>query len=349
MGKRRHRPPEELMMVPFLDILCSLIGVLILIIVTLCVTQMQRVNGRTEEEIRRAEEHLRLLKKLKEDQKLNTDTRPKVEALEKLKPKLAEQEERKAKLRTLLSNSKEIQQQESEREMKLLKELDQLNLEINGLKTQPDPLQKEIAALNLEIQKRKPPENKAPSVIVQPGGSGLAKGSKVFCVEATGGRLTFYYDAQNKATVSAAPDVLAADEPFNKYLTSVKAVEGSKLLFLLRDDGMGAYNNGAGWAQANHGFQVSQVTKLLIPGRGEIDLRMFNDFLGSIPAPPKPEKPATPPAPAPPAATPPKPPTPPGATAPPVNPPAANPPAPGAPPKPAPAAPSAPPAPQKPG
>ena len=143
--------------------------------------------------------------------------------------------------------------------------------------------------------------------------------------------------------------MLAADEPFNKYLTSVKAVEGSKLLFLLRDDGMGAYNNGAGWAQSNHGFQVRQVTKLLIPGRGEIDLRMFNDFLGSITAPPKPEKPAKTPAPAPPSATPPKPPTPPGATAPPANPPAANPPAPGAPPKPAPAVPSAPPAPQKPG
>jgi hypothetical protein len=333
MGKRRHRPPEELMMVPFLDILCSLIGVLILIIVTLCVTQMQRVNGRTEEEISRAEEHLRLLKKLKENQKLNTDTRPKVEALEKLKPKLAEQEERKAKLRTLLSNSKEIQQQESERELKLLKELEQLNREINGLKTQPDPLQKEIAAFNLEIQKRKPPENKAPSVVVQPGGSGMAKGSKVFCVEATGGRLTFYYDAQNKGTVSAAPDVLANDEPFNKYLTTVKTVEGSKLLFLLRDDGMGAYNNGAGWAQANHGFQVSQVTKLLIPGRGEIDLRMFNDFLGSIPAPPKPEKPPAPPAPAPaqPAApaTPPKPAAPPGTPPAPATPPTATPPKPG--------------------
>ncbi len=316
------------MMVPFLDILCSLIGVLILIIVTLCVTQMQRVNGRTEEEIRRAEEHLRLIKQLKENQKLNTDTRPKREALEKLKPKLAEQEERKAKIRTLLSNSKETQQQESEREMKLLKELDQLNLEINGLKTQPDPLQKEIAALNLEIQKRKPPENKAPSVIVQPGGSGLAKGSKVFCVEATGGRLTYYYDDRNKATVSAAPDVLAADQPFNKYLDAVKAVEGSKLLFLLRDDGMGAYNNGAGWAQSNHGFQVQQVTKLLIPGRGEIDLRMFSEFLGSLPPPPKPEpqKPPTNPQPAP--GTPPPPNTPPKPAAP-GNPPPATPQKPG--------------------
>jgi hypothetical protein len=326
MSKRRHRQQEELMMVPFLDILCSLIGVLILIIVTLCVTQMQRVNGRTPEEIARSEEHLRLLKKLKENEKLAAETKPKVEALKKLKPKAEQQEEQAVKLRTLLTDSKQNQQQDQEREAKLLKELDALNLEIKGLRTQSTPLQTELASLRKEIEKRKPPEQKAPSVLVQPGGSGLAKGSKVFFIEASGGRLTYFYDEKNKATVSAAPEVVAADTLFNAYLASVKAVPSSKLMFLLRDDGIYAYNNGAGWAQANHGFQLGQVSKLPIPGRGDIDLAMFRDFLGTLPPPPTPEKkpaaappqppanpstppnpkPPTPPQPVPPAGAPPK-------------------------------------------
>ena len=49
-------------MIPFLDILCSLIGVLVLIIVVLVIAQTQRINGRTREDVQRAEEHLRLLK-----------------------------------------------------------------------------------------------------------------------------------------------------------------------------------------------------------------------------------------------------------------------------------------------
>ena len=51
-----------LMLIPFLDILCSLIGVLVLIIVVLVVAQTQRIRGRTQEEVdlkhRTVEDHL---------------------------------------------------------------------------------------------------------------------------------------------------------------------------------------------------------------------------------------------------------------------------------------------------
>jgi hypothetical protein len=263
---------------------------------------------------------------------------PKREALEKLKPKAAEKEESAVKLRTLLTSAMTNQQQNLEREQKLLKELDNLNLEVNGLKTQPAPLSAEIASLAEEIKKRKPPELKGPAVVVQPGGSGLAKGSKVFFVEASGGRLTYYYDETNKGTLSAAPDVIAADAGFNQYLAAVKNVASSKLMFLLREDGMGAYNNGAGWAQANHGFASGQVTKLPLPGRGEIDLRMFRDFLGTLPPPPPVEKKPAPPG-APGTA-----PAPPGAPPAPASKPAAPPVPPAAPPAATPAKPPAPPA-----
>ena len=44
-----------------------------------------------------------------------------------------------------------------------------------------------------------------------------------------------------------------------------QAVPQSKIIFLLRDDGMGAYNLGAGWAQATYGYRVEQIGKLPFP------------------------------------------------------------------------------------
>jgi hypothetical protein len=149
-----------------------------------------------------------------------------------------------------------------------------------------------------EIKKRQPVPQTLPPVIVQPGGSGLAKGTKVFFVEASAGKLTFHWDEKTKAVVSAVPDVIAADSGFNAWLKAVLTVPQGKIIFLLRDDGMGAYNLGAGWAQATYGYRVDQIGKLPIPGRGEIDFRMFAEFLGALPPPPPPEtKPAPPPAP----------------------------------------------------
>jgi biopolymer transport protein ExbD len=66
MAKRRHAAKDEILLVPFLDILCSLIGVLILIIVVLCVSQTQQTEGRTEEEIRMAQEAKRLREQIVE-------------------------------------------------------------------------------------------------------------------------------------------------------------------------------------------------------------------------------------------------------------------------------------------
>ena len=124
-------------------------------------------------------------------------------------------------------------------------------------------------------------------VVVKPGGSGLAKGSKVFFIEATAGKLTLYWDGQKKSVVSAVPEVIATDVSFNAFLKGVLAVPQSKIIFLLRDDGMGAYNNGAGWAQGTHGYRVDQIGKLPIPGRGEIDLKMFQEYLGTMTPPPE--------------------------------------------------------------
>jgi biopolymer transport protein ExbD len=333
MSRRRQRASEELMLIPFLDILCSLIGVLILIIVVLCVAQAQKVKARPPEDVARSKEHLELKEKQKQNEKINAQVREKLAALEKLKAQEKQKEEQVAKLRLLLDAATTDRDRQKEMSQKLLKELDDLLIEINGLAVQEAPLKKEIEALLAEIKKTQPKPQKGAPVVVQPGGSGLAKGSKVFFIEAAGGKLTYYWDETNRGSVSAVPDVIAVDADFNAYLKAVRAVAQSKIIFLLRDDGMTAYRYGAGWAQSTHSFGAEQVGKLPIPGRGDIDLKFFKEFMGALPAPP-PKPPSAPPAnPAAPAVPPPaKPPAP--APVPAV--PAAKPPAPPAAPAPKP-------------
>lgn len=322
MAGRRHGKNEELLLIPFLDILCSLIGVLVLIVVVLCVAQSQRAKGRTQEELDRSQQYIDAIKKAKELEKLKNVLQVDVAKIDELRKQAAEKEERLAKLRKLLSTSADIQKMNMELNQNMIKELDNLLLEIEGLTKHEVELKAEIAKLTAEIKSRQVPLQKVvPPVVVQPGGSGLAQGTKIFFVEASGGKLTIFWDAKQKTVVSSAPDVIATDVAYNYLLTEVKKVPQSKIIFLLRDDGLGSFNNGAGWAQATYGYRTDQIGRLLLPGRGEVDLQMFKDYLGIMTPPPeakivppagaapapKPAAPAAPPAATPAPATPPKP------------------------------------------
>lgn len=288
MVKRRSHRSDEILLIPFLDILCSLIGVLVLIIVVLCVAQTRKISGRTPEELQRAQEHQKMLKEKMENARISELLKDKVARREKLRTETKQKDEEVVKLRMLLATSATDREKKREASQNLMKELDNLLLEINGLNTQDAPLKKQIAALQEEIKKRQPPLNQGAPVVVQPGGSGLAKGTKVFFVEADGGKLTFYWDEKTKSVVAAVPEVIAADVAFNAFLKAIVARPQTKLIFLLRDDGTGAYNLGAGWAQATYGYKVEQIGRLPIPGRGEIDLKMFSEFLGKLAPPGKP-------------------------------------------------------------
>ena len=105
MVKRHAKRTDELLLIPFLDILCSLIGVLVLIIVVLVVAQTQKISGRTPEELQRAQEHQRMLKELKENERINALLTDKAPALEKLQQEAKDKEQAIAKLRKLLDTS----------------------------------------------------------------------------------------------------------------------------------------------------------------------------------------------------------------------------------------------------
>jgi hypothetical protein len=329
MVRRPKHRSEELMLIPFLDILCSLIGVLVLIIVVLVVAQTQRINGRSPEEIERAKEHLRLLKLQQENTQKYAGITEKVAALKELQDKKEEKTKEAEKIKDLLTNAESMKEQNKSSATKLQVELENILREIRGFTEQEPDLRKKVTELLAALAKIQPPEGKRdPSVTVNPAGSGIAPGTSVFFIDASGDKLTYFWNEKEKSTVSAVPDVIVSDAHFNAFLEAVKKIPQAKLIFLLRDDGMRSYNLGAGWAQSKLGFRVDQMGKLPVPGRGDLDFKLFGKLAGALQAPPEalappPGAPAAPGAPPAPKMAPPAPGTPPG-----------NPPPPAAPPKP---------------
>lgn len=285
MAKRRHGAKDEILLVPFLDILCSLIGVLVLIIVVLCVSMTEQTDGRPEAEVEMAQEAKKLRKEIEARKKIEIVVNEKLATLDDLKKQIDDRQQRYIKLRKLQSTSKEIQETNMKLSQQMQKELDDLLLELDGLKKQQTESKTEIQKLMAEIKARQVPEDKKiPPVVVQPSGGGMAQDTKVFFVEAAGGALKVLgaWGAEDYRLPANAEAVIG-DAVFNHFLTEVAKIPQSLVLFLVRDDGQGAFNNGAG--RADNDYKV-RIGKLPIPGRGVLDLKTFDKFRGTIQPPP---------------------------------------------------------------
>ncbi len=284
MAKRRHSAKDEILVVPFLDILCSLIGVLVLIIVVMAVAQTQKTQGRSPEEIQRSQEFVKTKKQLEEHKKKEAEASLAVAELQKAQKDLQEKTDKYLKLRRLIDDAKNSKEQYQLAILKLQKQLDDLMVEIEGLKKQQEEQNKEKALLVAEIDKRKiPPDKKIPPVVVQPSGAGMGDNVKVYFVECNGGALQVLGAWGEDYRLGASAEVVVADVAYNHFLREVAKDPNSLILFLIRDDGQGAFNNGAGRASSDYKIRVG---KLPIPGRGKLDLELFAKFRGSIPKPP---------------------------------------------------------------
>ena len=298
MAKRRPAAKDEILLIPFLDILCSLIGVLVLIIVVMCVSMTQQTEGRTVEEVEDAQEAKRLRKEITETKKQEIVVNEKIATLDELKKQIEERQQRFIKLRKIQSTSKEILETNQKLSQQMQKELDDLMLELDGLKKQMAESKTEIDKLAAELKERQvPADKKVPPVVVQPSGGGMAADTKVFFVEATAGRLKILSAwGKDDYPLSSTAEVVLADVVFNHFLTEVATIPNALVLFLIRDDGQASFNNGAG--RADNDYKV-RIGKLPIPGRGVLDLAMFDKFRGKITPPPvaPPAAPAAPAAP----------------------------------------------------
>lgn len=287
MAKRRGSSGDEVSLFPFLSILACLIGALVMIIVVLVISQADKAEGRTVEEIQRAQDYLNIKKEIERREQTEVVVKEKLAKLEKLQQELEEQRQRFAKLRKLLDSSKEVQAQNKEISQQLQKELDDLLVEIEGLKKQQAESQAEIKQLLALIEERKiSKDREPPPVQVQPSGSGMSENNKVYFIEAAGGSLKLLQPwGDEDYRLSAKAEVVVADYAFNHFLLELQKDKNALILFLIRDDGYGAYANGAGRAENDYGIRTG---KLPIPGRGPLQLDLFDKFRSKVPPPPPP-------------------------------------------------------------
>jgi uncharacterized protein YlxW (UPF0749 family) len=271
MARRHKAKQEELLLIPFLDILCSLIGVLCLIIVALCVAQTMRAKGITVKQFELAEKHQKLRKEEKTLQQQENELSKEVGKIVKEKIEIEEKEKEQKELKKVLENSKETTVKNVEEQEKLKRMIADLKAESEEAKKKSQPLQDEIKRLQetLEAKQKGQDEKKAPKLIVKPSGSGLT-GNNYFFAEAFPNELILHLGPTQSKKVPIAN--IAENPDYKNFLGQIKNVQGAILVFLIRQGGQRSYNSAGGVAETL--FKVN-TTKLPMPSGGEADISAF--------------------------------------------------------------------------
>jgi len=270
MAKRRHGHHDEVLLIPFLDILCSLIGVLILIIVVLCVAQTQKANGRTKEELARSEKFQRLQREEKTLRKTEADLKKKIADMEKAKVELLAKKKKIEELKPRLDNSGEAAKKNQEMAAKLQAQIAAAIAQTAVVQKGIPPVEAEIAKLKAELEARKKTPESVPRIVVRSSGSGTQNKTPFF-IESNAQGIVIHKGPTEKVTVPGS--MIAASPELAAFLESVKAVPNSTVIFLLRRDGFGTYRAAASLAESRFGIITG---KLPLPGDGAVDLNLFN-------------------------------------------------------------------------
>ena len=245
MAKRRAGNRDEVMLIPFLDILCSLIGVLILIIVVLCVAQTQQATGRSAADLAQAQQLRSLLKSQLACTQEDAALRQQLAAAEQLKSDMVEKDRQLAELR----KRKEFTGAAATAlAVRLRQQRDALAARLVAKQSEVAPLQTEIEHLKLELEQR----NAKPNLQALP--------------------IVLHRSKSDKLRLPAAS--IGSDGNLDAFLTKVRATPSAALVFWLRDDGWPNYNRAAGYAESRFGLLTS---KLPLPGTGDLDLGLFSN------------------------------------------------------------------------
>jgi uncharacterized protein YlxW (UPF0749 family) len=271
MAKPRSGKQDEVLLIPFLDILCSLIGILILIIIVVSAAQLQKVKGRTKQDVHLAQQYQKLLLRRKEQEALAAKLRAKVAELEKRRAELAAKERAFDELRVRLTLSADAVQANQKKAAAGQKEIADLLVQIKAIAAALPPLQGEIENLKkLLAERQKKPDDKLTPVIVRPSGSGTRRNQRLFFIEATGAGIVIYKSKTEQIRV--AQNSVGVDKEYDAFLTRVRYTRNGALIFLIRKDGWWTYTRAAGWAEQRFGLNTG---KLPLPGDGAIDLSLF--------------------------------------------------------------------------
>jgi len=274
MSKKRQGKHDEVMLIPFLDILCSLIGILILIIVVLSAAHLKKAKGRSKEDVEMAVKYDHMLLELRKLEKSDVALQSDLADLEKRQKDLAAKQRELEQLRkqlALAANAALANKQNATTEQT---EIDNLRKQIEAITKATQPLKDEIEKLKkLLAERKKKPDEKMASVVVRPSGSGTKQHQRLFFVETTGAGIVF--NKSKTEQIRVAQNSVGVDKGYDEFLATVKNTPNAAIIFLIRGDGWWTYLRAAGWAEQAFGLNTG---KLPIPGNGVVDLSAFENL-----------------------------------------------------------------------
>lgn len=265
---RRQSSSAGVSLFPFLSILACLIGILTMMIKIISDIKAQENTGRDEQELARARQH----------QQLQADIKKQEKELEKIKAVLKERnaalvelsdlENKRIVLRKKIADAKAAPTQSDEA---LQKMLEQLIDQIAALKKERPTLEKQLAELKAELERRKiKPDNKPQPVRINPAGSGISANTELVFVECNANGLVILDKNGSKTPVSAA--TIETDGKLASTFNQLKSNREHLVLFLIRADGHSTFRTAGGYAETKYNLRIG---KLPVPTQGEIDLTLF--------------------------------------------------------------------------
>ena len=268
MARRTANAPE-ISLFPFLSILVCVIGALVLLIVVMTLAQSKSAEGRTPEEMQRATQHQVLAHQLEQAQAELKRLESESGAAGKMLAELAKQ---KALLLTLQKDFAALtpDKQPKETDAELQKRLELAMAQLTAMAKEKPALEKELAKLEADLAAQQKKLTAPPPLVVQPGGSGVAKNANLYFVEAGGGGIALH--EKNKPPTRITNGSIGKDEGLNKFFLNLQKDPKAMVLFLIREDGNGSYTLAAGLAENTFKLRTG---KLPLPGRGEVDLTKF--------------------------------------------------------------------------
>ena len=265
---RRQSSSTGVSLFPFLSILACLIGILTMMIKIISDIKAQESSGRDEQELARA----------KQFQQVNADIKKQEKELEKIKAvlkernaalvELSELENKRIVLRKKLADAKAAP---SQSDAALQKMLEQIIDQISALKKERPTLEKQLAELKAELERRKiKPDNKPQPVRINPAGSGISANTELVFIECNGNGLVILDKNGSKTPVSTA--TIETDGKLAGTFNQIKSSREHLVLFLIRADGHGAFRTAGAYAETKYNLRIG---KLPVPTQGEIDLTLF--------------------------------------------------------------------------
>jgi chaperonin cofactor prefoldin len=253
---------------PFLSILACLIGILTMMIRIISEIQNQPESERDPAELARAKEH----------QQLRADIRKQQEEIEKSMAMLKERNAALVELNELEDKRIVLRRQLADKDAKpkesdaaLQKLLERILAQIAALRKERPVLEKELAALKAELEKRKiKPDAKPPPVRINPAGSGLSANTRVVFIECNETGITLLDSSGTKTPIARA--AIPTDNRLAAVFNETKSAADHLVLFLIRKDGQYSFRDAGAHAESKFNLRIG---KLPVPTDGEIDLSLF--------------------------------------------------------------------------